>query len=87
MGALRLLREGGAQQIYRLILAEAPGCDGLHIGLHPADIVLRLLGLAGGKQAADHVQVVAHIVLIYRCLRLGLPDGVHFLLGLLQLYL
>ena len=86
-GALRPLREGGAQQVHRLIFAEPAGGDGLHVRLHPLDVVLSLLGLSGGQQTADHVQVVPHIVLVHRRLHLGRPHGIHLLLRLLQLHL
>ena len=86
-GFFRLLDEGGAQQIHRLVLAEAAGGEGLHVGLDLLDVLLGLLGAAGGQKAADHVQVVAHVVLVHRRLHLRLAQGVHLLLGLLQLYL
>ena len=81
---LRLVREGRAQQVHQLVFAEAAGRDRLDVRAYLLDVLLRLLRLTGEKPI-QHIQVVAHIVLVDGGLRLHLAEGVHVAAGLLQL--
>ena len=70
-----------------MVFAEAAGRDGLDIRLDLFDIRCRLVRPSRGQQTVQHIQVVAHIVLIDGGLGLQPVKGVHLGLGLLQLRL
>ena len=80
-----LFRERGAQQIDRLVFAVSFWRDGGQIGLYPLDIFLRLLRIARSQQTMQHIQMMAHIMLVNSGLTLRPAQSVHFGAGLLLL--